>query len=205
MTERVYDAVADAAQFCESDARKNISCTIVLLTPVGDSLSAFAKCIVRQGDENNVLSRYATAVEEFNPHFVVRITGDCPLIPSFIISKHVRTAIFAKFDYVTNADERFRTEVDGYDCEVISRKLWDHMNGQQLNDYQKEHVTPWIKEKPPHWARICNIVGFMDRHSVKLSVDTDDDLTRVREQFFAVDRKLKDAATYRKNSQVQRL
>ncbi len=56
--------------------------------PADDALAALLEAHdvpVRRGPLHDVLARYAALLEEYDPRYVVRITGDCPLIePAFV-------------------------------------------------------------------------------------------------------------------------
>jgi spore coat polysaccharide biosynthesis protein SpsF len=97
------------------------------------------------------------------------------------------------YDYISNVDPRFRTALDGADCEVISTKLltWAHENAQPGKD--REHVSILCRENPPRWARMAAVIGFFDESEVKLSVDTPEDLEAVRHNFERVKSKLREA------------
>jgi spore coat polysaccharide biosynthesis protein SpsF len=86
-------------------------------------------------------------------------------------------------DYVSNVDERLRVSFDGMDCEVISRNLLDYVHFNATSKSDREHVTTFIRK--PDLSRdfsIAHIVGYVDLAGLKLSVDTDEDLERVRAQ-----------------------
>ena len=102
-------------------------------------------------------------------------------------------AVVNGYDYISNVDPRFRTALDGADCEVISTKLltWAHENAQPGKD--REHVSILCRENPPRWARMAAVIGFFDESEVKLSVDTAEDLEAVRHNFERVKGKIRAA------------
>ena len=105
---------------------KRVNARVCLLIPKDDPLKEMIKELdVIEGPEDDVLARYELAMKEYNPDYLVRITGDCPLIIPTIISKHVVSAIATNLDYCSNAYEDLRTFVDGYDVEIISRKAFE--------------------------------------------------------------------------------
>lgn len=206
MTEHVIRNVTDAVEFMQRSSRDNIEFSVCLLIPTGDPLREVDGAVsILEGDELNVLSRYQKAFSIYRPDYVCRITADCPLIPDYVISKHIRSAIFGPFDYVTNGDPRFTTCVDGHDCEVMSKRMmrWLFDNAKTPRDF--EHVTILCKEQTPAWARVCNVIGYLDLSNMKLSVDTPEDLERVRAEYKKVADKIEKAKTYREKSVVFRL
>lgn len=154
----------------------------VLLTPTDDPLSyAFSpKCDVFQGPEHDVLTRYHMAAEHYAPHYICRVTGDCPLIPQYVISKMLMLAVKNRYDYVSNVDPAVRTAEDGIDCEVMSRRMLDWLNERAGDALHREHVTSLVTETMPKWANLGFMTGYFDRSDVKISVDTPEDLARVR-------------------------
>ena len=66
-------------------AAKGLSSVVVLTTtgPHDDAIASFCGEVgleCRRGSETDVLSRYLALVDEFDADYLVRITGDCPLI-----------------------------------------------------------------------------------------------------------------------------
>ncbi len=183
MLDHVIDSCKTAKRYLLRHPEKPITAIdIVVVTPERDPIAeAFrGHCPVLEGPSSDVLGRYQLAAERFNPDYVVRITGDCPLIPDYIISKHVVIAVMNKYDYVSNVDEGSRTAVDGHDCEVMSTALLKWLADNATLDSDREHVTPMARRAPPDWAKHGAIIHYDDRSALKLSVDTMEDLTRVR-------------------------
>ncbi len=193
MLDHVIDACRSAAYYLNSRGVINPpEVTVALLVPVNDRIGKeFGRGVeVVEGPEQDVLGRYNLAMSRFEPDFVVRITGDCPLIPDFLIAKHITTAIKGRYDYLSNVDEDSRTAMDGHDCEVLSAKLLAHINGAADTAYDREHVTPLARREPPEWARNGFVINYQDQSGLKLSVDTLEDLERVREEYQRRDLKL---------------
>ena len=154
-----------------------------LLIPDGDEIGeAFrGKTTIVRGPEQDVLQRYSVMADKLDADYIVRITGDCPLIPPFLITKHIKTAVINGYDYLSNVNESSRTAADGMDCEVISRKLLQYAVENTVDPYDREHVTPFMRRRNlPIWVRTGQIVGFLELSGLKLSVDTEEDLERVR-------------------------
>ncbi len=187
MLDRVIEQCKRAALYVNTRPRNgfHMKCRVAVVTPYGDPIvSAFqSRCEVLEGPEHDVLSRYAMAVERFSADYLVRVTGDCPLIPPAIISKSIFVAKNNDYDYLSNVDERFRTSIDGTDCEIISRRLFDHIAKAAVDAKDKEHVTTMIRREPPQWAKMGVIIDPFDDSTTKLSVDTAEDLERVRRAF----------------------
>lgn len=154
-----------------------------ILIPTGDNVNhSLHRQTVVEGDEQNVLSRYKKMVDQMNPDFIVRITADCPMIKSAYISKHITTGCLVGYDYLTNVWEKCRTSFDGMDIEFFSRKMFDWCYENSREQRHKEHVTLLMRENPPDWARLGAYVEEIDLSQLKLSIDTIEDLNRVRDQ-----------------------
>lgn len=208
LLDHVIESCKSAATYLERfENRFKMSSTVAVLTPGGDPIvQAFRhSCSVFEGSENDVLDRYAAAADHFDADMIVRITGDCPLIPDYLIVKHVKTAYMNKYDYVSNVDEDTRTAMDGHDCEVMSRRLLDWLHDEATSNFDREHVTPMARREPPLWAKVGAVIHYHDQSGLKLSVDTADDLRRVREAFEMRDLKLRHAHKKFGKSAVHRL
>lgn len=183
MTEHVLTACHSSAMHINrTNFTKAINCSVALLIPFNDKLkAAFPNEHIVEESEDDVLARYHKAMEEFNADYVVRITSDCPLMSPPLITKHIMCAVKERLDFCSNVYDGCRTFIDGLDVEVISRKLliWLHSSATEAAD--REHVTTYFKKHPPLWSKIGSIIGHIDLSDVKLSVDTLEELNRVRE------------------------
>lgn len=194
--DHVLESCKSAADYLNRYAYKNgYETNVALLVPDGDPLADLyaGKFIVIQGSELDVLSRYTKAAAYFEADYIVRITGDCPLIPPFVISKHIVLALKNNYDYVSNVEERFRTTLDGIDCEVMSKRLLEWLDTEAQEAPEREHVTVRARTHKPDWARAGFVTSFFDLSRTKLSVDTPEDLRRVRDEYENIHRKQREA------------
>ncbi len=172
--------------------RSGILVRVSLLIPQGDEIGKVFrdKAFIIEGEENDVLGRYTKMAERMKSDFVVRITGDCPLIPSSLITKHIQTAVKNGYDYFSNVDESCRTAPDGHDVEVFSKRALDWL-GFTSRGTDREHVTTLFRRETPEWAKVGHIINDMDLSHLKISVDTMEDLERVRQVWSEPETKLK--------------
>lgn len=179
--QHVLDACYNSANYVNAYTnRHNIVCGVALAVPIEDQLlKSYGQHVIVQGPEDDVLKRYDMAANRLNSDFIIRITSDCPFIPPFIISKMLSIAVKDGLDFLTNADPRFRTSPDGHDCEIMSRRLLMWLNENAKTPEHREHVTSYLQVAMPSWAKKADVIGFTDLSSVKLSVDTMDDLDRL--------------------------
>lgn len=120
------------------------------------------------GSEDDVLDRYYQCALEYKFDIIVRITADCPFVPPYEIDRVVNTLMDERADYATN-----RPSVpDGWDVEAMTFKSLELAHKNTIDQYDREHVTPWIKRNDS-FRKL-----FLD--APKLSLDTPDDLERIR-------------------------
>ncbi len=110
-----------------------------------------------RGSKDNVLSRYQEIAKDYD--VVVRLTGDCPLLTAGI----VRHVLELHEEY--GGDYTACTQVDGLEVQV----------------YEADAL---LRIEPTSWSREHIGAPFGECHAVflpSLSVDTPEDLERVRE------------------------
>jgi len=183
----MLDHVIDACLWAEKFTNRNghVEVTTKVLVPIGDTIiQDFSdSCDMWEGPEDDVLTRYVEAARAAKAEFIVRVTGDCPLLPAHVVSKHINLALANNYDYLSNVDEECRMALDGIDCEVISAKLLTWLNETATSVRDREHVTTLARREPPEWAKRGIVQGYFDLSPLKLSVDTEQDLENVRKWF----------------------
>ena len=107
------------------------------------------------GDEEDVLNRYYKCADLVDAEIIVRITADCPLIDPEVIDMALSYFYAHDYPYV------YFAPVDGLDVEVFTFEILKEANLNAVKE-EREHVTPYMKRK------------------TKLSVDTKEELERVR-------------------------
>jgi len=164
-----------------------------LLIPEGDDIKAPSNSIkIIRGSENDVLSRYLKVLEEDDEiEYVIRITSDCPLIPTSLINKVITVLNQGNFDFVSNSDPRIRTFWDGADVEGMSARILKYMGATFEDPYLREHVTKglYVNDTPP-WFTKAHIFSGVDMSDIKLSVDDINDLQKVTENVNSVNAKI---------------
>jgi len=194
MIEHVIYAAERSANYINKFTGKNgISVSIAVLTPVGDAIKTRIKgrTLVVEGADADVLSRYGQWQHMGDKDYVVRITGDCPLIPHFVITKHIMTAIKNSYDYTSNVWEDYRMSPDGHDCEVLSRNALHWLLDHAQESADREHVTTLFRKKEPAGFRVGHVLGHLDLSHIKISVDTEEELEFVRTEHDTLERKIR--------------
>ena len=100
-------------------------------------------CNLEFGDENHVLKRYYKIASKYKADVVIRITADCPFIEHSLIDKYISYFENNNFDYISNTINP--TFPDGLDFEIFTYKALLEAYNLAKTDYDKEHVTPFIK------------------------------------------------------------
>lgn len=138
-----------------------------------------------RGKEEDVLERYYEAAKAYNVTDVVRITSDCPLIDPKVIDEVIRFYKQNSYDIVTNApgDESERTYPRGLDVEVFSFRSLEEANFNATEEYQREHVTPYIYE---HKFKVFKYKNKLDYSSYRWTLDTWEDFELISKIYEAM-------------------
>ena len=131
---------------------------------------------VIRGEEQDVLSRYYEAARRYNPNFIVRVTGDCPLIDPQLVDLVVDTCKAAGVEFGSNT--RPPTYPDGLDVEVFSYEALTRAYKEAVDLFDREHVTPFIARTAQ--SEIVNVTNDCDFSTERWTVDHPEDLTVIR-------------------------
>jgi spore coat polysaccharide biosynthesis protein SpsF len=154
---------------------------VVLAVPHGEVV-ALCYCANVYGPkvpESDVLARFAATAERYpDADTIMRVTGDCPLLDPRVCEQVL--ALYRSdphVEYVWNRDPSGPCSADGEDCEVFSAAALRWAHREARDPYDREHVSSWIRRnvKTATWR------PSVDRGHVKISVDTQEDLERVRQ------------------------
>jgi spore coat polysaccharide biosynthesis protein SpsF (cytidylyltransferase family) len=178
-----------------------VNIPVVIATPSGEGGEVYeiykalnGKALVEGPDcpSEDVLTRYLLIAKAHGFDAIMRVTGDCPLIDPEAckavldaFNSNVFNNCYPGIQYVAN--DFWPSYPDGLGCEVFSRSALAEAAkwAKPGNQADWEHVTPWIK-RGVHLGggrRYCGlnircpIPGLED---LKFSVDTEEDLGRVR-------------------------
>ncbi|MDA9878101.1 aminotransferase class III-fold pyridoxal phosphate-dependent enzyme, partial [Luminiphilus sp.] len=135
-----------------------------------------------RGSENDVLKRFYDAARLVEADAIVRITADCPLIDASLVDDCIREFRKCQADYVSNTNPP--TFPDGLDVSVFSFLSLEQANAQACSNYDREHVTPYIRRED--CFAHASIQHSEDLSHVRITVDEPEDLrvvTNVYEYF----------------------
>lgn len=127
-----------------------------------------------RGSESDVLSRYADAASVLRADWIVRITADDPFKDPLEIDELVEIAALSNRHYVSNNQSEEIPE--GMDLEVFSYDLLQECNLSAKRKFEREHVTPWMRERHPESPGILSAERYKDWPNVRLTVDVPEDL-----------------------------
>jgi len=147
-----------------------------------DALAVVARRIgvsVFRGDATDVLGRYTAVAAEFGFDHVIRATGDNPAVdiggPGRLLGALRANAV----DYVWEDGLTY-----GGAVEAMTAAALRHAAQAATHPEDREHVTPYIRRGTQRF-RILQMTAPapLCRPDVRVTVDTPDDLTRMRELF----------------------
>ncbi len=126
-----------------------------------------------RGSEEDVLSRYYYAAQEYKADVVVRVTSDCPLIDTQVVDRVIAYYLnhIDSCDYVSNVLER--TYPRGMDTEVFPFRILEeaHLNARRVTE--REHVTPYMRED--YRYHMANVPYHEDQSRHRWTVDQKED------------------------------
>lgn len=126
-----------------------------------------------RGSEKNVLERYYEAAKSIEADVIVRITSDCPCIDYEVIDRVIEYHLKNLCDYTSNSLER--SFPHGLDCEVLSFKCLEEAYNNAKEDYEIEHVTPYIYRGKIKKYKVANIKSKKDYSNIRITLDTKED------------------------------
>lgn len=102
---------------------------------------------VSRGSELDVLERYNYAAEQLRADTVMRVTSDCPVVDPVVCQQVLEIFNKGACEFATN--NAVQSWPHGLDCEVFSAKLLKEAALKSTDPYEREHVTPWMRNNNP--------------------------------------------------------
>ena len=139
----------------------------------------FSVSCYHHDDEDDVLGRFHSAAAEWGADLIVRVTADCPLFDTALGDAVVRRGEpWSKHDFATNMHPPSFPR--GFAVEVMTSDALERAHRRATTAYDREHVATWIYRTAPELHSIASGVNDTTESDVNLSVDTAEDLERVR-------------------------
>jgi len=109
-----------------------------------------------RGSEEDLLDRHYKAGLKYNADTIIKIPSDCPLSDPKVVDRVIQYYLDNEnmFDYVSNYHPP--TFPDGLDVEVIPMNILKIAWEKAIQDYEREHLTPYIWKHPEKF-RIGNV------------------------------------------------
>lgn len=133
-----------------------------------------------RGSENDVLSRYYQAAQFFNASEIVRVTADDPCKDFRIVDSVIELLRIESLDFAYN--NKPPSFPEGLDAEVFSTASIERSCKGNPDDYEREHVTQYMYRRPEMFKQ-KNYAFIRDVSSLRLTIDTKDDLLLAREVY----------------------
>ena len=130
---------------------------------------------VHRGDLFDVRSRYIDLCAEYKPINIIRITADCPLICWELVDKVIAFHEESSADYTANCN--FNPFPKGFNVEVFKAEVLMLEDFQTDDEYEKEHVTPWMYLSGKLKVANYEFPPLPIQNNLNFSVDTQEDLT----------------------------
>jgi spore coat polysaccharide biosynthesis protein SpsF len=99
---------------------------------------------VFRGELENVLDRFYQCAKKYNPDYIVRLTGDCPLADWKIIDDMIQYYLDEELDYMSTSPKL----PDGLDAEVMTMSALSEAKQKAVLPSELEHVTQYINKNP---------------------------------------------------------
>lgn len=134
---------------------------------------------VVRGSELDVLDRYRRAAEITGADLIVRVTSDCPLIPSDLIDQVIDQRNVHALPYACNVLPE--TWPQGYACEVFTDRLLRRHAEECWREQDREHVTWSMRESARGNPRANVACPDGDRSHLRWTLDTIEDYITIVE------------------------
>lgn len=154
--------------------------------PADDVLVEYAATLgvpVVRGPLDDVLARFTSVIEQFQPDTIVRLTADCPLTSPTVIDLVIERFLESDVDYCSNTLQA--TFPDGLDVEVVRPAALLAVASSSADAAEHEHVTLGVYRRPNEFS-LANVNGDVDLSRLRWTVDTAEDFAFVEEIYAAL-------------------
>ncbi len=134
-----------------------------------------------RGSETDVLKRFYDAAEMEKADYIIRITGDCPLVDPFTIKNLIDLFFQEKYDFCgiacgagVSKEKNINRFPDGLDAEIFSFKVLSEANNEAVANLHREHVTPFIWQNTERY-KLGSLYSKIDYSYLRLTVDNKED------------------------------
>ena len=162
------------------------SVEVVVLTgdkPANDPIVDLARSLGKRcmrGEEDNVLGRFVAAADRLDADYVVRLTGDNPLVDYELAKALFVMHLSYGGEYTSSKSEMGSQFPDGIGVEIFSRKTLRALLDGGPDEETIEHLNERILRNPRDF-RCLVLRNPVDMSGYGFSVDTEEDFRRVEE------------------------
>jgi spore coat polysaccharide biosynthesis protein SpsF len=152
-----------------------------------DRLEQYVKNLsvsVSRGSTWNVLDRFYQAAQLFQLDIIVRICADNPFLEPSEISRLIALIKEHRYDYLANCLQDGTHLIltgTGMAVEVFTMSALQKMIKRDLDQYHREHVTPYFYENPQEFNIHFSPVPFNLEKEVRLTLDLSEDYSIIKE------------------------
>lgn len=137
---------------------------------------------VFRGSLNNVLERFYECAKTYKAQNIIRICGDSPVISYKHIDKLIKKLETKEYEYCS-----IKNAVYGMSPEVFTFKSLENAYLNYRNEYDSEHVTPYIIDNAK--VLIEDIEDIYQKPYIRATIDTLEDYIRMEKYFFYCENK----------------
>ncbi len=162
---------------------------LVVATSVDPSDDILAKTLEKykvdyvRGSLDDVLDRFYHTVNKYNAKYIVRLTGDCPLLDCKVVDDVINLHISGDFDYSSNAHPP--TFPDGLDVEVFNKNILYDAHKYAKLPSEREHVTAWMYNDK-NKLKLGNLLSDNNNFNLRWTVDELEDFVFVSKIYGAL-------------------
>ena len=132
-----------------------------------------------RGVERDVLSRYYYCAKKYKLKYIIRLTGDCPLIDPGLIKKMINIFKYSKVDYLSNTVPINKSRYpNGSDIEIFSMKALKKNFQYCKNLFDREHVTNFFYKKK--FFKIKILKPKFDYSNFRYTLDYPKDMVNIK-------------------------
>lgn len=119
------------------------------------------------GDLNDVLDRFYKLAKFYDAEWIVRITGDCPMIDPDVVDEVIVNAKSGEYDWYSLGGDF----PDGLDTQVFTFETLEKAWSKATKSYEREHVGPYVEMTNPDSFKIGILDKFEGLSNIRLTLD----------------------------------
>ncbi|MCK5293371.1 MAG: glycosyltransferase family protein [Arcobacteraceae bacterium] len=125
-----------------------------------------------RGNENNIYQRVLDTHIKYNSDIIVELTGDCPLLDSFVIDRTIQTFLDNNYDYVaTGLSYPLGMAVQVYTLDTLKSVS----KNRELTYEDKEHVSPYLYTSGKYNTFYIKALENEQLKDLSVTLDTNED------------------------------